>query len=163
MTRRTFAPDPGGLISGAIMLAIGIAVTVTSLGYGIGSLRRMDAGFFPMLLGAGAILLGLAITLLHGLFPMRSDEAETPVPETIDWAERWHRLRPMLLVPLGIAAFAALLETAGLLIATFALVLISGLAAEKPDLRRLVVIALLAPVGAWVIFVLGFGLPFKLY
>ncbi|MHA7867944.1 MAG: hypothetical protein ACX93U_10660 [Salipiger thiooxidans] len=41
--------------------------------------------------------------------------------------------------------------------------LISGLAAEKPDLGRLAMIALLAPVGVWVIFVLGFGLPFKLY
>ncbi|WP_319003854.1 tripartite tricarboxylate transporter TctB family protein [Salipiger thiooxidans] len=112
LTRRTFAPDAGGLISGAIMLAIGIAVIVTSLGHGIGSLLRMDAGFFPMLLGAGAILLGLAITLRHRLFPAHSDEADTPLPETIDWAERWHRLRPMLLVPLGIAAFAALLETA---------------------------------------------------
>ncbi|MHA7867943.1 MAG: tripartite tricarboxylate transporter TctB family protein [Salipiger thiooxidans] len=95
-----------------MMLAIGIAVIVTSLGHGIGSLLRMDAGFFPMLLGAGAILLGLAITLRHRLFPAHSDEADTPLPETIDWAERWHRLRPMLLVPLGIAAFAALLETA---------------------------------------------------
>jgi hypothetical protein len=94
------------------------------------------------------ILLGLAITLRHRLFPAHSDEADTPLPETIDWAERWHRLRPILLVPLGIAAFAALLETAGLLIATFALVLISGLAAEKPDLGRLAMIALLAPVGA---------------
>lgn len=95
------------------------------------------------------ILLGLAITLRHRLFPAHSDEADTPLPETIDWTERWHRLRPILLVPLGIA--------------TFALVLISGLAAAKPDLGRLAMIALLAPVGVWVIFVLGFRLPFKLY
>ncbi|MFC4732290.1 tripartite tricarboxylate transporter TctB family protein [Salipiger abyssi] len=160
MTRRTFAPDAGGLIAGAIMLTIGIGVTVTSVGYGIGSLRRMDTGYFPMLLGSCAILLGLAITVRHGLFPAPAEDAE---PETIDWTERWHRLRPMLLVPLGIAAFAALLESAGLLIATFALVMISGLAAEKPNLKRLFVIALLTPVGAWAIFVLGFGLPFKLY
>ncbi|MCA0847968.1 tripartite tricarboxylate transporter TctB family protein [Salipiger thiooxidans] len=163
MTRRTFAPDAGGLISGAIMLAIGTAIKVITLIHGIGSLLRVEAGFFPLLLGAGAILLGLAITLRHRLFPAHSDEADTPLPESIDWTERWHRLRPMLVVPLGIAAFSALLETAGLLIATFALVLISGLSAEKPDLGQLAMIALLAPVGAWVIFVLGFGLPFKLY
>lgn len=34
------------------MPVIGTAVTVISLGHGIGSLRRMDAGFFPMVLGA---------------------------------------------------------------------------------------------------------------
>lgn len=167
MKHRTFAPDASGLIAGAIMLAIGIGVTVTSVGYGLGSVRRMDTGFFPMLLGSSAILLGLAITVLHGLFPAPEaddpDAALDPPQPPLDLAERWRRLRPMLLVPLGIAVFAALLESAGLLVATFALVMISGLAAEKPKLVRLVIIAMLTPVGAWAIFILGFGLPFKLY
>lgn len=55
MTRRTFAPDAGGLISGDIRLAIGTAVIVTPLGHCIGSVLRVEAGFVPMLLGVWVI------------------------------------------------------------------------------------------------------------
>ena len=38
-----------------------------------------------------------------------------------------------------------------------------GIARGRAAMVRQGAFALLAPVGAWVIFVLGFGLPFKLY
>ncbi|MFV0334816.1 MAG: tripartite tricarboxylate transporter TctB family protein [Tropicimonas sp.] len=164
MERKWFSPDPGSLLAGAIMIAIGAGVTMVSLGYGIGTVRRMDTGFYPMLLGIAAMLLGATIVAVDGLRGRAPAERETAPPaEDGDDAWPWAKARATVLVPLSIALFALLLERAGLLAATFVMVVVSGLAAARPRLRRLTLIALATPAGVWAIFVLGFGLPFKLY
>ncbi len=46
---------------GALMLLIGVGAVVQGVGYDVGSLSRMGAGFFPVALGTLLALLGIAL------------------------------------------------------------------------------------------------------
>ncbi|PRD44847.1 hypothetical protein C5748_05580 [Phyllobacterium phragmitis] len=158
--------DPGAVLAALVMVAFGGFVAWTSTSYGLGSPRRMGAGYFPFLLGVAAMIVGTAILIFEG---WRRQPAATPTAPAAsgnhDDGQPWPgaRWRPFVLVPLAVAAFGALVEQAGLMIAVAALIVISGLAAPRPKLSRLAVVTAAAPIGVWLIFVKGLGLPFKLF
>ncbi|MGQ7249059.1 tripartite tricarboxylate transporter TctB family protein [Halomonas sp. V046] len=147
------------LVSGLMMVTIGLLVSWEAASYRLGSASQMGAGYYPMLLGVALVLLGVGI-LATGC---RSgvDDDSGPVSGSrrrIDFG----RLRSAVLVPLSIVLFGALLEPAGLIPACLALVIVSSLAAPSFRLRRLVGLCLGVPVLVVLIFVVGLGLPFTL-
>lgn len=123
---------------------IGIFVIWHGSDYPLGSLRRMGPGFYPVLVGAVLVLFSTLLVL----------EVAYSEKEKNFWIPR-----PVLMISAGFIAFAALLERAGLVPATLAMVILVSLA-EKP-VRPVSTVATavgLSVLGV-VVFLYGFGIP----
>lgn len=96
------------LAGGLLFAALGLAAAVAAWGYSIGTPGSMGPGSFPVLLGALLALLGLlnAATALRGA-PAEAENA---------------RIGRSLMLPLGIFVFGLLVERAGVIASTLALV-----------------------------------------
>lgn len=123
------------------LLLLGLAVAIAGWSYGLGELNDIGPGAFP--LGLGILLMGFALMTLKDALPSRT----------------LHRVAPVLFIPLGIVVWALLIDLAGLLAATGALIGLYLLA--EPRLRPLAAIALtlcLTVIG-YLVFILGLKLP----
>lgn len=156
-------PDWSAVVAGALVIGFGAFVAAVSFDYGIGTARRMDSGYYPLLLGGAAVLIGFCIIVFEGLG--RKAASAGPLIATPDWHDLLRRpqTRAVILIPSSVALFALLLERVGLVPATVVLIVLSGLAAPQPKLLRLAIIAALTPVALWLAFVVGLGLPFRLF
>lgn len=128
---------PQDLVGGLLAVAFGLFAFVTASSYPMGSLLRMGPGFFPCTIAALIMLLGLA--LIGSGFRSRTNVAI--------------RLRSVLMIGLGIVIFALLLERAGLVPATLALVLVSSVADPQWRPRRAAILAAAMTALVYVIFV----------
>jgi len=139
----------GPLAGGLFALSGLIAVWIGS-DYPAGEARRMGPGWVPVALGWSLVVLGAGIAVA-GL----ASRADERLPES--------DLRPLACLLAGVAAFALLLEPAGLVAAILACVGIARLA-ETPyrPVETVALAAALAAVGA-AIFVFGLGLPIPLF
>jgi hypothetical protein len=134
---------------GVIFFAIGVAFMVLAGEYRMGTAARMGPGFFPTMLGGVMAALGLTLV----------------VPAFLRDGDAFPRLhfRPMLMILLGIAVFAVLLQPLGFVLAAAALMVVGGFA--DPDLRFLESVALSIFLTAFCVgvFVLLLGLPMPLW
>ncbi len=133
------------LIAGIITIAVGVVALYDASHYPMGTLLRMGPGFFPAILACIMLVLG-TILLLQGL----SRQSVEPTR---------FLLRPVVMISLGIASFAVLLERLGLAPATTALVFLSSL--SEPMLRPLRSLALAGAMVAlvYVVFIAILRLP----
>ena len=156
-------PDWSAVVAGALVIGFGAFVATVSFDYGIGTARRMDSGYYPLLLGGAAVLIGVCIIFFEGLGPKAASAGpRIAVPNWRDLLRR-PQTRAVILIPSSVALFALLLERVGLVPATVVLIVLSGLAAPQPRLLRLSIIAAVTPVALWLAFVVGLGLPFRLF
>jgi hypothetical protein len=100
---------PKDLLAGAIFVACGAATFVFSHQYEIGTPLQMGPGFFPAAIALVLIGVGIA-AVLRGLTQKTIDPI-TP-----------HKIAPLIAIFIGILAFSFLIERAGLLIASAALI-----------------------------------------
>jgi Tripartite tricarboxylate transporter TctB family len=128
------------LIGGLLSIAFGLFAMAVASGYPMGSLLRMGPGFFPTMVAALIVLLGLVLTAAA----LRS----RPAGPSADI-----RLRSVLAIGSGIALFALLLERAGLIPATLVLVLMSSLAESRWRLGRAAALAFAMAAAVYVIFI----------
>jgi hypothetical protein len=128
----------------AALFILGAIVSFFGWQYGVGQINNIGPGAFP--LGLGIILMALALPAAFA-----SGQRDVPV-----------RLAPAMLVPIGIIAWALLIDWAGLLIATSALIGICGMANEKLRPLFLVGLALALTAVGYIVFILGFKLPLAL-
>jgi hypothetical protein len=139
-----------GTLAGGLFILSGALAVFLAWGYPAGDLRRMGPGWVPAALGWSLIVLG-GILASAGLLK-RTPEA---LPESDP--------RPLVCLLLGVAAFALLLERAGLIVAIFACVGLARLAGRPyRPVETLALAAFLAALGA-AIFVWGLGLPIPLF
>jgi hypothetical protein len=135
--------------AGLLFLGFGAGALVIARGYPMGSAMRMGPGYFPTLLGAVLVLLGLV--LAARAFWFRGE----PVGA---WA-----FRPLVLVHGAVVVFALTVQSLGLVVATMALVGLSRLGGWDFRLLEVVVLSLfLAALGIG-LFVYGLGLPFRVW
>lgn len=138
------------IVAGGLFGLTGLAVAIASLQqYPLGSAMRMGAGYFPLLLGGFLAILGAAV-LLRALFSGRRHLMERLM------------FKPLLLVGAGVLAFAGLLGSVGLAIATLALIGLSGSAHHESRLRELLPLGLAMALFGAGVFVWGLGLPLPL-
>jgi hypothetical protein len=139
-----------GTLAGGLFILSGALAVFLAWGYPAGDLRRMGPGWVTAALGWSLIVLG-GILASAGLLK-RTPEA---LPESDP--------RPLVCLLLGVAAFALLLERAGLIVAIFACVGLARLAGRPyRPVETLALAAFLAALGA-AIFVWGLGLPIPLF
>ncbi len=140
--------SPRDFFAGVIFLLFGLCAVLVGRDYPMGTALRMGAGYFPFVLGALLLVLGVVICIQSLVVPGEA-------LETIGW-------RPLLLVLLAVGAFAASVDSIGLVAATILMTVVS--AAASPESRwGEVVVLTLALLGLSVgVFAYGLGLPFLL-
>lgn len=138
--------NPKDLWAGLLFLVIGVAAVAMSIasGYELGTARKMGPGYFPVWLGGGLAVAGLALAG-KGLV--------TQGPPLGRWA-----LKPLVLITLGTLVFAAIVNLEGLAPAIVVLVLLSASASEHFKLIWAVPLALGLAVASVLIFIKGLGL-----
>ena len=127
---------------------LGAVATAIGFGYGIGSLTRMEPGFFPVV--AGLAIVGLAIAA--AVETTGSETAGVPL-----------RFRPTLSVGLSILAWTFMVEPFGLVPATLALIILSALARRPFRPVSLLLLAAGLCLGAYLVFIDGLGMPLTLF
>ena len=138
---------PQDFCAGLVFGAAGLMVLVSALGYPMGTASQMSIGYFPMLLGSALVLVAAVTVARSFLSP------GAPVP----------RVALRSLLPLvAVVAFGLLLKPAGLIIASFALITLSVLTAERFRPRDILTLALLLIPFNWLVFVWALGMPLPL-
>jgi putative tricarboxylic transport membrane protein len=132
-----------------MFVAFGGAAMVVARDYPMGTASRMGPGYFPMVIGAMLVLLGLAVAA-RGFW--RAGPSLPRLP-----------LRAVVVVLAAIVAFALLVDSAGLVVATAALIVVSRLGWWELRPREIVVLVVLLTALACGLFVWGLGLPFRVW
>lgn len=114
------------LIGGGLLVGLGVAVVIIASRYSLGSLRNIGPGMFPLLLGVVVVALGFAVMLEGRVSNARL--ARVPV-------------RAALSISAGLGAYAFLIQPAGAIAAIFALILLGGLAEQRPRFVELILLA----------------------
>jgi len=127
------------LISGLLVLLIGVAATFESLQYPLGTLANIGPGMFPAGIGVLLALVGAAITVSG--FRIRNEHDEA----AIDW-------RGWGCIVAGMLAFAILGIFGGLVVAIFALVFISALGDRNNSVLQAATLAAAMVVVGIVVF-----------
>ncbi len=134
---------------GVIYLALGLAGFIIARDYSFGTSGRMGPGYFPTIISGLLILFGI-IAMLRGL--MREGQ---PIG-SLNW-------KGMALITLSVCAFGYLLETAGVIVALVALILISAAASERFRFELRAALGLVAfIIVCAVVFIKGLGVPMPL-
>ncbi len=134
--------------AGLLFAALGLGAVVVARGYPAGTTTRMGPGYFPTALGGLLTLLGLVVAARAAL------RAE-PMPP---WA-----VRPLALVTGTVLAFAFLIDSLGLVVATAAVVFVGALAGREWRPREVTALYLVAVVFTVAVFVYGLGMPFRVW
>lgn len=135
--------------AGLMFIAIGAVFGIGANQYPMGTAVRMGPAYFPSILGWGTVLLGIMV-IIDSLV-----EADDP-PSPVAW-------RPLILVLGSVIAFAALINTGGLITATVASIIIAALGGHEFKLKEAVISAAGLSIAVWLIFDKALGLPFKLF
>ncbi len=131
-------------VSGAIWIAVGIAVALGSLRYGLGPLESPGTGFLPFLAGCVITLLAL-IGLVQSTLRRRKGVGWTPILQGVLWQKP-------LLVMAALVAYALLMKPLGFVLCT---VLFIGFLLRTVEPQRwpvVIVGAIGTALGAFAIF-----------
>ncbi len=132
------------LAAGMLLVLIGAFVIWESGHYGMGRMANIGPGFFPRVLGIVLALAGVG-TILTAF----GREGEMPRL----------RLRVAAAVGLALLAFALIVEPFGIVPATVALTVVARFAEPRPNLWRVLVLAVLLSALCTAVFVWGLKLP----
>jgi hypothetical protein len=135
--------------AGLLFSCFGVFAFLMARDYPMGTAVRMGAGYFPSILGGLLALLGAGIAV-HGVWSTSSTVKRMA-------------FRPLLLVLGAVLAFALLLDRAGLVLATFALIFISCLGGWQFRQREALVLFFCLIALARGIFHYGLGMFFKVW
>lgn len=140
---------PKDFWAGLFFVFFGAFFAIYSLEYRIGNFHRLGSGMFPLLVGG--TLAGLGIVLI---FRSLINDGE---------AVARFALRSSGISLFAVVLFGVLIKPAGLVIATFALVVLSGIA--QPESRLLHILALGVGIAIFcaLLFVGVIGLPIPVW
>jgi hypothetical protein len=136
------------ITAGVFFIVLGAAGLALGWDYPFGTTARMGAGFVPKLLCGLLLAAGLIIAvvgLIRRAEPM----------------ERW-KLRPLLLVLASVLVFGALIETAGLVLATIGMVLVAAAASAETRWLETAVVGVVLAGASVLIFIKALGLVMKI-
>ncbi len=146
--------------SGVMFVVAGAAFAIGATNYTIGEGARMGPGYFPLMLGILLAVLGSGV--IFASLVSRAPDGH-PVGR-IAW-------KPLVLIIGSNLVFGLLLgglrsigvPAMGLIIALFALVIISSMAGPRFSLKTSLVLAAVLAVGSYLTFIVGLSLQFQVW
>ena len=137
--------------AGLMFIVFGLAFMLVSKNYAMGSAVRMGPAYFPTVLGAMQLLLGIVIFVRAFLSKVENGAVN-----------KLH-LRPLLIILGAVVLFAVLLKPAGLVIAIFALIMVSAFGGNDFRFKEMLFLTVVLVIGSVAVFYYGLGLPFNLW
>ncbi|MES2887270.1 MAG: tripartite tricarboxylate transporter TctB family protein [Pseudomonadota bacterium] len=134
--------------TGLLFLILGVAFAVGVSDHAMGNAKDPGPGYFPLALSAVMVLLGAVILFFSLTFETDGGQPIGPMA--------W---RPLLVVTGAIVLFGMALPVLGLLLTSPLVVLVSSLAMGKPHWPGLWWSGLLLTLAAYLVLVVGLGLP----
>jgi hypothetical protein len=145
---------------GALMLlGLGAAVFAMGLGYRMGTLNRMGAGFIPVVLGALMVLVGVVL----GVTAASPGQSEVAHPLPGDGIQKGPEWRGWLCILGGVVAFVVLGEHGGLLPATFTSVFVSAMGDRNNTLKGAAALGAILTLFCLIVFHYGLSLQLPLF
>jgi hypothetical protein len=132
------------VIACLLIACFGIVAIIIGLDYKLGQLTRMGPGYFPMVVGSLIVVLSIFAAI-------ESARSEGVAPD--------FKLRPIVFISLGMLAWTLLIEDAGLIPSTIALIGLSSMARApfRPVSVGLLIVGLC--VAGYFVFIAGLGMP----
>lgn len=131
------------IVGGLLVGAVGLYFLVGALKMRLGSTLEMGPGYFPMMVGGLVLAFGIVIVVMALATSGRFEQ--------LHW-------RPMLAVLASISGFALFVGQFGLIPAMAIGVALAALGDRTSRPAQTVVLAVVAALGAWLIFRVGLGL-----
>jgi Tripartite tricarboxylate transporter TctB family len=144
-----FIRNPKDFYSGLIFIAFGVAAIGIGSNYALGTAARMGPGYFPRLLGILLIVLGAALSLRA--LRIRGE----PLP---GW--KW---RPTIIVLGSVVLFGLMLNTAGLVLSTVVLIVLSSAASMEFRPKEALISGVLLAALCVGVFVIGLKLQLPIW
>ncbi len=140
---------PKDFWSGVMFFTIGLAALAVAFSYPLGTSARMGPGYFPRVLGGLMMLLGAILSI-------RSFRMEGEPVSPFAW-------KATALVLGSIFVFGAIVNTVGLVVATFALIFISGYASKEFNIKESVYSSIVLSTVSVLLFIVGLKLQFPIF
>ena len=131
-----------------MLVGFGLGALLLARTYSIGTAFRMGAGYFPAMLASMLIVIGVVVACLA----IKSGEAKLP---RVAW-------RPLFMVSAAVVLFGLIIHGAGLLLGTFAMVLVSRLARQGYPWIETIVLSVVLSVACGVVFYYGLKIQMPL-
>jgi hypothetical protein len=138
------------VLGGLLLVAFGVFGLVLGASLDMGTARRMGPGFFPRVLSWLLIALGVLI----GVKGAMASGGETA--SRVAW-------RPLMLVTTAVVTFQLLIDWAGLVAATAAVVVLGAIAGRDARPVEVGALAVIMAIGVAVLFVYVLNLPLPLW
>lgn len=138
------------VLGGLLLVAFGVLGLVLGASLDLGSARRMGPGFFPRVLSWLLIAIG-GVIAAQGVVASDSETATR-----ITW-------RPLVLITIAVMAFQFLIDRAGLIAATAAVVGLGAVAGRDARATEVAALAVIMAVCVAVLFVYVLNLPLPLW
>lgn len=148
--------DNRDFLSGLLFSCLGVAFAALAPAYTIGTLARIGAGFFPLVLGILLALIGLAVMVTSLRRAAAGGEAAAH-------ALSWSGVRSLGVIVGAVVLFGVMLNVFGLVISVIALVLAGGLASLEFRLGESLRLAACLAVASALLFVVALKLPIALW
>ncbi|MCS0504297.1 tripartite tricarboxylate transporter TctB family protein [Ancylobacter mangrovi] len=131
-------------LTGLLFCGLGAVAIIIGSSYPIGTASRMGAGYFPLMISSGLVLLG-------GILIIRSFLVETAEVGHVDF-------RPLLMLVVSILLFGLLIESWGFLVAGVLVVVGARVAGRHYAPLETALLAVGLAVFCLLLFVYGLGL-----
>ena len=143
-----------------LLLALGAGVLALGLGYRMGSLNHMGAGYIPVVLGVLMMLVGVALGVTAAAPGTREMVNPLPGHGVHAGGPEW---RGWLCILGGVAAFVVIGQYGGLLPATFASVFVAAMGDRNNTVKASAVLAAGMVVFCLIVFHYGLSLQLPLF
>jgi putative tricarboxylic transport membrane protein len=140
--------DKKNFLAGLVLVGFGLGALLIARTYPMGTAFRMGSGYFPAMLASFLIVIGLIVVFLA----FRSGEVKLP---KVAW-------RPLIIVSVAVALFGLILKGAGLLLAAFAMVVVSRLARPGYSWVETIVLGVALSVLCTAVFYFGLRIQMPL-
>ena len=148
-------------LGGALLVATGAGAAVAGVGYGMGSLREMGSGFYPVALGVLLALIGAVLLATASRNP--DAHLAAAAAETAHLAGPAVQWRGWLCILGGALSFVVLGQHGGLVPASFVSVFVAALGDRGNSLRDAMLLAALMTLLGVVVFHYGLHLLLPLF